>query len=92
MGLSDACKVSERLRRTIETRSIEWRDHVLRVTISAGVATWPVTHPSVPEELVTSADNALYHAKESGRDRVSVHNGDRVVPAADFHVEVETDA
>jgi diguanylate cyclase (GGDEF)-like protein len=92
MGLNDARKVTDRLRRTVETRAIEWRDQVLHVTVSAGVATWPVTRPSVPEELVTAADNALYHAKESGRDRVSVHDGERVIPAAEFHVEVETDA
>jgi two-component system cell cycle response regulator len=89
MGLADACKVSDRLRRTVETRPVSWRDQVLHVTVSAGVATWPVTRPSVPEDLVTCADNALYHAKESGRDRVSIHDGDRVTSATSLSVEVE---
>ena len=81
MGLNDAAAMAEKLRRTIQSRVIEWRDSVLHVTVSAGAVSWPLTKAFSPEELVTSADRALYHAKDSGRNKVSVHNGDRVVPA-----------
>jgi two-component system cell cycle response regulator len=80
MGLSDAGGAAERLRRTVETTPIEWRDQSLHVTVSLGAAAWPVAHVSVPEELVTCADEALYHSKNSGRDRVSLHQGDSVIP------------
>jgi len=91
MGLNDASKLADRVRRTVETRPIEWRDQVFHVTMSAGAAAWPLARPSVAEELVTCADNALYHAKESGRDRVSVHDGEEIVPAAQMQARAETD-
>ncbi|MBL0163192.1 MAG: GGDEF domain-containing protein [Xanthomonadales bacterium] len=40
-----------------------------RVTVSIGVATHP-EHGRTPDELLRNADNALYVAKNSGRDRV----------------------
>lgn len=80
MGLSDAATSAERLRRIIQTTPTLWREQSLHVTVSIGAASWPVAKVSTPEELVTCADEALYHAKKSGRDRVSVHQGDRVIP------------
>ncbi|MEZ0166496.1 diguanylate cyclase [Kineococcus sp. LSe6-4] len=43
----------------------------LRITISAGVATAP-EHGTTPDELLLSADRALYEAKGGGRDRVAL--------------------
>jgi diguanylate cyclase (GGDEF)-like protein/PAS domain S-box-containing protein len=41
------------------------------VTASVGVAVYPEHGPSA-EDIVRAADNALYHSKACGRDRVSV--------------------
>jgi diguanylate cyclase (GGDEF)-like protein len=52
------------------------------VTVSIGVALYP-DHAMDRVDLVSSADQALYKAKKSGRDRVVVaESTDRVVAAA----------
>jgi diguanylate cyclase (GGDEF)-like protein len=45
--------------------------HLGSVTASVGVAVYPEHGPSA-EDIVRAADNALYHSKACGRDRVSV--------------------
>ena len=45
--------------------------HLGSVTASVGVAVYPEHGPS-GEDVVRAADNALYHSKACGRDRVSV--------------------
>lgn len=67
--------VAERIRRSVE-RTI-FRDRasgaVIRITISAGVATYPADG-SGPSELVYKADLAMLRgAKERGRNRVAVY-------------------
>jgi len=42
-------------------------------TFSAGLACW--TGDESPERLIARADEALYQAKHTGRNRVMVHNG-----------------
>ncbi len=76
--LHDANVLSERLRKLVENTTISWAGQDLRVTISLGVATWPIIPASVVNEIVSAADEALYFAKESGRNRVAIHQGDDV--------------
>jgi diguanylate cyclase (GGDEF)-like protein len=45
----------------------------LKVTLSLGVAFFPAD-AAAPDELVQAADEALYQAKEGGRDQVIVKN------------------
>ncbi|QDG51569.1 GGDEF domain-containing protein [Persicimonas caeni] len=73
-GLEDACVVAERLRRRIETTEVRMGNQVVSVTASFGVASWPVTHTGSPESLISASDEALYHAKEVGRNRVCFHH------------------
>lgn len=67
-GLSGALDVAERLRRKVENLSLFSQGGAVRVTISLGVAAFPQDMDS-QEKLFNSADQALYHAKESGRNR-----------------------
>ncbi len=60
-----AYPVAERIRKTLETSENRLRE---RVTLSLGIAHYP-SHSASPEELFQLADQALYKAKESGRNR-----------------------
>jgi two-component system, cell cycle response regulator len=63
---------AERLRRSIESTPVSWKEDRLNVTVSVGVATMgPDRSYSGPIELVAAADSALYAAKREGRNRVT---------------------
>lgn len=65
----EAQGVAERLRQAIASADIQGMAGRFRVTVSIGLATF---HPEDPdaEAIVHAADQALYRAKELGRDRV----------------------
>ena len=65
--LEDARNVAERLRARLEATDVPG---IGRVTASFGIATFPV-HATRAAELVPVADQALYSAKRSGRNRVA---------------------
>ena len=52
-------------------------DHVGHVTVSAGLATFPIQGHG-RDELIRLADSALYWAKEHGKNRVRVYRPDLV--------------
>lgn len=64
--------VGERLRRMLEETSVADGDQVIRVTVSVGVTSYPELDVADEKDLVKRADEALYSAKESGRNRVVV--------------------
>jgi len=69
--IEDAAVFVERVRREVARRPFDiGRGEPLRLTISAGVATYPYPGIESPETLVRLADAALYAAKFGGRDRV----------------------
>ena len=43
----------------------------IRITISVGVATCPTEGVESPGDMVRLADQALYRAKQAGRNRVA---------------------
>ena len=67
-----AIAVGERLRLTVELLGIPHSTSTVKnvVTISLGVATARVDQAGSPEQLIESADRALYRAKDQGRNRV----------------------
>lgn len=78
---SDAVAVAERIRSSIGLRPIRCNndDQHLGVTVSIGIAMLSASDENVPAEtialkLIGCADQALYQAKETGRNRVVVHD------------------
>jgi len=63
--LDDAYKVAERIRKTIESKT---SSRAMPITASLGVANWP-NDGVMKEEIIGRADAALYHAKQTGRNR-----------------------
>jgi len=62
--------VAERIRSQVEAASYEYEGQVIKVTVSIGIPKPPEPHDS-HESLLRNADNALYEAKVSGRNRVA---------------------
>ena len=70
---SDAELVAEKLRKKIEQEKI--LDNRRDVTVSLGVASYPL-HGEWQDELVERVDQALYVAKQQGRNRYAVWNSE----------------
>ena len=68
--LDGAGKVAERLREKISEAVVEVDGHEVRMTASLGVAAYPTTTVDSLNDLLKAADEALYRAKDEGRDRV----------------------
>jgi two-component system cell cycle response regulator len=68
--LDAAVTFAERVRKEVEGHTFTFEGGSLRRTASFGVSAWP--HPRIRdcEALVRAADDALYVAKETGRNRV----------------------
>jgi diguanylate cyclase (GGDEF)-like protein len=67
-----AMVVGERIRALIERSPIEWEGQKLHVTVSIGMACNEAT-PEEPEVLLRHADEALYKAKDKGRNCVVIY-------------------
>jgi len=68
--LAEALQVAERIRKAVEGATFEAYDETIRITLSMGVGSYPEDGEE-PMGLIEAADGALYHAKQSGRNRVS---------------------
>jgi diguanylate cyclase (GGDEF)-like protein len=67
-----AHQMAERVRKIVENTTIIVGRIEFKVTLSIGVASFPLDTKK-PEELIGFADEALYHAKRTGRNRVCIY-------------------
>jgi two-component system, cell cycle response regulator len=69
--IEDGAVFVERVRREVARHAFSIGDgQTIRMTLSAGVATYPHENVHTPEALVAQADAALYAAKSTGRNRI----------------------
>lgn len=64
-----ALQIGERLRKTIESEKMMFKETRIPVTISVGIATLDGDNYETGEDLVQAADELLYEAKETGRNK-----------------------
>ncbi|MGA1871110.1 MAG: diguanylate cyclase [bacterium] len=69
IGQKDGVAMAERIRHTIVKEKIGGNSHPIQVTVSVGVALFPM-HGDEPQSLISKADEALYQAKKNGRNQV----------------------
>lgn len=79
-GAQGALAIAKAMRANVEARNIPHKSSKItdHVTVSVGVATAVPERKSQPDMLVEAADQALYEAKENGRNQVQsvgFHNG-----------------
>ena len=66
--LEGALNLAERIRLAVEDKPLLAGEVSLRLTVSIGVAEKSAAHANI-DQLIKSADEALYHAKQNGRNR-----------------------
>jgi diguanylate cyclase (GGDEF)-like protein len=69
-GLNEAVLAAERIREAVANHSFRFEAIPIRLTISVGVATTNGDPPITPEVLLKNADERLYEAKRTGRNKV----------------------
>ena len=69
-GVDEARSIAERLRKMVAANEVTSHGVTFKITISVGIA--PVIGDNGLEEVFAQADEALYRAKENGRNRVEV--------------------
>lgn len=78
--LEDAATVAERVRAAVAAEPLLFRGKELHVTISLGLATAEGMEDH--DGLVARADQALYAAKNGGRNRAFLHDGTNAIAIA----------
>jgi len=73
--LANAALVGERLRVAVEQAVFDYQQQRLPVTISVGVAALAEANAGTTQALINEADEALYEAKRTGRNRVVMRRG-----------------
>lgn len=83
VGINDDLSVvGERLRTSVADKPVQIQSGELKITISAGLAlSTPGAHLAC-DALIAAADQALYRAKNNGRNRVEIARAEHLLKAA----------
>ncbi len=67
--LHQAAQTAERIRLAVEQHHFKWKDQLIKITVSIGVAAITIDDQSL-SNLINRVDKALYEAKAKGRNRI----------------------
>ena len=81
---TEAAQVAERIRTAFSEAPIQTSEGAFNVTLSLGVGQVDFMSENARDDAVRSADNALYRAKENGRNRVEIEDAMYVPPVSMF--------
>jgi len=81
-GPEEAQRAAERLRQGIESMKLRYNDRAIAVTMSFGVAAMESDHNAEVESLIKKADEALYEAKNTGRNKTCLYKKQAPQPPA----------
>jgi diguanylate cyclase (GGDEF)-like protein len=81
-GPEEAQKAAERLRHGIESMKLRYNDRAIAVTMSFGVAAMESDQNMDVESLIKKADEALYEAKNTGRNKTCCYKKQTPQPPA----------
>ena len=70
----EAIVVAERMRKAVEDAHLTEDDNPVKLTISIGVVIYPQQGLENSDNVIKAADEALYHAKETGRNKVVIYS------------------
>lgn len=69
-----AYSVAEKIREIIRNALVITDEHQIKITSSFGISSFPDTAQSF-DDLIKTADEALYFSKQNGRNRVTIFSG-----------------
>ncbi len=69
--LHQAVDLAERIREAVAEIELEANGGIIRLTVSIGVVEWDAERFKTIEDMLECADEALYNAKNNGRNQVA---------------------
>lgn len=80
MGEEDALQLAEKVRQGVESMSVVHEGKVIKTTISAGIRCGVPDFNARADSMISCADQALYKAKQTGRNRVVIYDSTTARP------------
>jgi len=71
-SVEDSMKMSERIRFAVQESKVNYAEYEIKVTLSLGITSYPENNVENEQLLLSTADEALYISKESGRNKSSI--------------------
>lgn len=73
---TDGMRIADNLRENIEQFRFAWREQIFAIGVSIGLVEFRTESGSI-EDILSAADSACYAAKDSGRNRVCIHQPEK---------------